>query len=350
MPVDYPQRSPEKNPFLEEISAIVQANKQTGRDPKARGVFASRGQSTAQYEHWLPNRNHEYLDTMARMYIDVNNYNQFKRIRNSAGDIANIVDVLVGYGDNKAGLGYLDFLLHTAEHRYKEKMQISEVLSDNFVVFFFGQEAPIFSYTGTVYNTYQDNWLVNLYKIFQYLGRGTKLASRGVSLQLRYDSFTFFGAMTSLSWRLISGQETYAAFVFNFLVKKCIVYTSFENVPYSLAREDLNQAMNKDFDKLVAESNYPVQTNIPAKETLQIEFPEDGKYPEDDPYGMKAFAGKEGVFKNNTVDNEELDSLLYGDESYDPSKMNEIIQKYYDPDVEDTGEMTDKELNKYWGI
>jgi hypothetical protein len=46
--VDYPQRSPGKNPFLKEISAIVQSNKMTGRDPSARGVFASRGQSTAQ--------------------------------------------------------------------------------------------------------------------------------------------------------------------------------------------------------------------------------------------------------------------------------------------------------------
>jgi len=333
---DYSKRDPSKNPYAGLTTSIEFANKLTGRDPKARGTFAARGQSTAQFERWLPNRNHEYFDTMARMYIEVADEKQFKRIRNSASEAADIVDVLVGDGKPQRGLGYLDFLLHTADHRYKEKMQVSEVLSDNYVAFFFGQEAPIFSYTGTVRNTYQDNWLVNLYKVFQHLGRGTKLASRGVSLQLTYDSFTFFGAMTNLSWRLVSGQETYAAFSFNFLVKKGIVTTVNDNVPYSLARSDLEQAMNEDFDKLVAESHYPVQTNIPAKETLQVESSEPEKYPEDDPYGMKEFSGKEGIFKMNTMEEGELDNYLLGsDVPYNSTDIDEMIANYSNPSASD---------------
>lgn len=293
--VDYSERDPNKNPFLAKTNAIEFANKLTGRDPKARGVFASRGQSTAQFERWLPNRNHEYFDTMARMYINVHNEKQRKRIKKQASAAADIVDVLVGWGENKGGLGYLDFLLHTSDHNFKEKMQVSEVLSDNYVAFFFGQEAPIFSYTGTVMNTYQDNWLVNLYKVFQYLGRGTKLASRGVSLQLRYDSFTFFGAMLNLSWRLIAGQETYAAFAFNFLVKKAVVEPVNMNVPYSLARQDLEHATSLQELQGALFGDEWFQENDDSEETAQADW---GNW------------GDGTEFEYDPVSNDELDQYL----------------------------------------
>jgi hypothetical protein len=258
------------------------------------------------------------------MYIDVSNEEQRDRIRNSISSAADIVDVLVGWGENKGGLGYLDFLLHTADHRYKEKMQVSEVLSDNYVAFFFGQEAPIFSYTGTVRNTYQDNWLVNLYKVFQHLARGTKLASRGVSLQLTYDSFTFFGAMTSLNWRLISGQETYAAFAFNFLVKKSVITTYNKNVPYSLAREDLKHAKELQYMEEFLAGDKEFQSDIDADTTAQVE----------DPYGAEEFSGKEGVFKYNTVptndpDFVELTKLVEGEDPYDFSDPYENVLSGY---------------------
>jgi hypothetical protein len=228
---------------------VETANVSTGRDPKARGQYASVPNSTEQFKRWLPNRKHEYFETMARMYIKVANRNRIKNIRNnivgtgknqdsSDGGAQALVDVLVGDGTNKTGFGYLDFLLHTADHAYQEKMQLCEVLSDNYVAFFFGQAPPIFSYTGTVMNTWEDNWLVNLYRVFQYLARGTKLAARGLDLQLTYDSFTFFGAMTSLNWRLVSGQESYVNFSFNFLVKKANIVLTNTNVPYDLRRGD----------------------------------------------------------------------------------------------------------------
>jgi hypothetical protein len=290
--VEYSERDPSKNPFAASTTAIEYANKLTGRDPKARGTFASRGQSTAQFERWLPNRNHEYFDTMARMYIDVSNEEQRDRIRNSISSAADIVDVLVGWG--------------------------------NYVAFFFGQEAPIFSYTGTVRNTYQDNWLVNLYKVFQHLARGTKLASRGVSLQLTYDSFTFFGAMTSLNWRLISGQETYAAFAFNFLVKKSVITTYNKNVPYSLAREDLKHAKELQYMEEFLAGDKEFQSDIDADTTAQVE----------DPYGAEEFSGKEGVFKYNTVptndpDFVELTKLVEGEDPYDFSDPYENVLSGY---------------------
>lgn len=289
---NYSQRDPSKNPFAGSVDQLVEYhNKLTARDPKARGVFASRSQSTAQYERWLPSRNHEYFDTMARMYISVNGDTEFKKVRSSAiqgakggdpdGGIGSLVDVLVGYGKNDAGLGYFDFLLHTADHRYEEKMQVSEVLSDNYVAFFFGQQAPIFTYTGTVMNTYQDNWLVNLYRVFQYLGRGTQLASRGLALQLTYDSFTFFGAMTNLNWRLVAGQETYAAFSFNFLVKKGIITTFNSNGPYNVSRADgdLAKQLQASQKKLyeIANGTY-IPQEVPqgdVGETAQVESPTD---------------------------------------------------------------------------
>ena len=219
----------------------------------SQGVFSSWPKSTEQFKRWLPNRNHEYFETMARMYIEVPKAKRIEKIKKKIGPSGknqdavdygpqNLVDVLVGDGSSNTGFGYLDFLLHSADHQYQEKMQLCEVLSDNYVAFFFGQAPPIFSYTGTLMNTWEDNWLVNMYRLFQYLGRGTKLAQYGLELQLVYDSFTFFGAMTNLNWRLVGGQESHVAFTFNFLVKKAHIVLSNENYPYSVRRQDIDLA------------------------------------------------------------------------------------------------------------
>ncbi len=362
--VEYSERDPEKNPLGGSWSdAVEYHNKLTARDPKARGVFASRGQSTAQYERWLPNRHHEYFDTMARMYISVDNKKQFNTVRKSAiqgakggdpdGGVGSVVDVLVGYGGNDAGLGYLDFLLHTADHRYEEKMQVSEVLSDNYVAFFFGQQAPVFTYTGTVMNTYQDNWLVNLYRVFQYLGRGTQLAARGLALQLRYDSFTFFGAMTNLNWRIISGQETYAAFSFNFLVKKGIISTFNPNGPYDVSRADVDLAkqLQDSQRKLyeIANGTY-IPEEVPegaVEETAQVESPTDEtgatappatdtpppSAPSEDPVD----GGDIQKFDEDPVD------VTSGDYTNDPDSWSYVLGQDTGYDSMDTAEM----LNNY---
>jgi hypothetical protein len=132
---------------------------------------------------------------------------------------------MTGDGAKQGGNGYIDFLLQSANHHFEEKVQVSEVLSDNYVAFFFGHQAPIFRYQGMLMNTYQDDWTMRMFRIFRDLGRGTQLARRGQIMSLRYDSMIVVGAMRNLAWSTSATMEMASPFSFDFLVKNVhIIY------------------------------------------------------------------------------------------------------------------------------
>jgi hypothetical protein len=217
---------PLSSDFNEALSIIPAQNRLTGRDPNARGVHSSWPFMTPKHARWLKNRHHEYEDTMARMFIQVPaaDYEKFLASLDDP-ETALIAKYLTGDSVKQGGVGYIDFFLSSVKQRFVEKVQITEVLSDNYVAFFFGQQAPTFSFQGYLMNTYEDDWTMRMYRIFRDLGRGTQLAKRGQIMNIRYDSMIVSGAMLDLDWDLIAGRETYTDFSFNFLIKSVyIVY------------------------------------------------------------------------------------------------------------------------------
>jgi len=212
--------------FNEFAGQIGLYNQISGRDPNARGVHSTFPMATAKSCRYRQNRHHEFEDTMARMFIQVPTglYQKFLASLEDP-ETRTIAQYLTGDDIKKGGIGYIDFLLQNVRHAFTEKVQVVETLSDNYVAFFFGHEAPRFSYSGTLYNTYQDDWTMRMFRIFRDLGRGTQLARRGQLLRLKYDSMIVSGAMLNLQWELIAGQETYCPFSFDLLVKNvAIVY------------------------------------------------------------------------------------------------------------------------------
>ena len=197
-----------------------------GRDPNAMGVHSSWPFMSPKYAKHRAGRNHEFEDTMARMFIQVPP-DLYEKFLTSLEDpeTERIAKILSGDDINKGGAGYIDFFLQQATHAFTEKVQVVETLADNYVAFFFGHKAPVFSYQGTLMNTYQDDWTMRMFRIFRDLGRGTQLAKRGFLLRLRYDSMIISGAMTNFQWNLVAGQELSCPFTFNLLVKNIqIIY------------------------------------------------------------------------------------------------------------------------------
>jgi len=123
-----------------------------------------------------------------------------------------------------AGLGYIDFLLQTAQESYAEKVQVVDVLSDNYIAYFFGQEPPVFAYQGTLLNTYQDDWRSAFTIIYGEILRGTKLARRRRLMTLTYDNVAITGSIINMSQTLTADMEMAASFTFNLLVKRYDVY------------------------------------------------------------------------------------------------------------------------------
>ena len=210
------------DPLAAGASRNTLQNAAAGRDPKAQGVFSSQPYATPKFLRHITDRHHEFEDTMARMFIRVPP-GQYQKFLNSITDFEtrSIAEKLTGGDDVKqGGVGYVDFLLHTANHAFEEKVQVVETLSDNYVAFFFGQSAPVFSYTGTLYNTFQDDWTMRMFRIYRDMARGTQLARRGFLLYLMYDSWIVRGSMLNLRWQQEAENSLSVPFSFSILVKK----------------------------------------------------------------------------------------------------------------------------------
>jgi hypothetical protein len=175
---------------------------------------------------------------MARMFIRIpaGDYDKFLAELDDP-DTRTIATYLTGDDAGKGGVGYLDFILQDVQHQYNEKVQVCETLSDNYVAFFFGHQAPMFTYRGTLYNTYQDDWTMRMLRIFRDLARGTQLARRGLVLYLKYDSVIVQGAMVDFRYALRSGHEMSTNFDFSLLVKSVNIIYGAEGLPTDLVNE-----------------------------------------------------------------------------------------------------------------
>lgn len=201
-------------------------NQTSGRDPKSLGVHSVLPLATAKELRFRKGRHHEFEDTMARMFMQIPTeaYDAFLASLEDP-ETRTIATYLTGDDVKKGGIGYIDFLLHSVQHQFTEKVQIVETLSDNYVAFFFGTQAPTFQYQGTLLNTFEDDWTMRMFRIFRDLGRGTMLARRGLLLRLKYDSMIVSGAMLNFQWQLNAGATTYCPFGFDLLVKNVsIIY------------------------------------------------------------------------------------------------------------------------------
>ena len=215
-----------EDPLASGASNNTLQNGISGRDVKSQGVFSSQPFATPKFLRHLTSRHHEFEDTMARMFIRVPP-GTWKKFINTLHDpeTRSVAEKLTGDDDRQGGVGYIDFLLHTANHAFEEKVQVVETLSDNYTAFFFGQSAPVFSYTGTLYNTFQDDWTMRMFRIYRDLARGTQLARRGFLLYLMYDSWIVRGSMLNLRWQQEAESSLSVPFSFSLLVKKVdIIY------------------------------------------------------------------------------------------------------------------------------
>jgi hypothetical protein len=209
--------------IIRALRNINRRNPIEGRDPSSCGIFSTVPGSTPKYAQHRK-RDGDNLDTLARMFIPVppSMYDAFVASAQDP-DTQSILRVLAGDGSKVGGRGYIDFMLQEANHSLQEKVQVSETLNDNYVAFYFGTNAPMWSYQGTLMNTYQDDWTIKMFKLYSNMIRGTELARHGVILKLRYDSMIVTGSLVGLNWSLRAGSETWCPFGFTLLVQKVTV-------------------------------------------------------------------------------------------------------------------------------
>ena len=212
-------------------------------NPNQQGVFALFPAMTPKYARNAGERDAEYKETLARMYLslagtDVEAKNAYLRTLPPDANIQALAKVLIG-DTASTGTGFIDFFLDQIQESFSEKVQISEVLSDHYVAYFFGAAPPIFTFSGTLLNSFQDDHSVGMYQAYTYLLRGTECAKRGSLLRLRYDSVIVSGTIVSMSKTLNAQNELAVPFNFQLLVKEYIVV-----IPPSLATTKVEESFD----------------------------------------------------------------------------------------------------------
>lgn len=192
--------------------------------------FSSFPAATPKYARNAGPRRSEFVETMARFIVDVPQ--GYATLRNSLpGDVKAVSRTLLYNGKldrgthYDSGIGYFDFLLTQIQQPHQEREQAVDTLTDNTVIFYGGQTAPVLSGSGTLFNTYQDDQNVWFQLIYSELLRGTMLARRGLLARLRYDSFFMTGYMSSLVTATTGDVKNAVQFSFTFRVKQIQIIT-----------------------------------------------------------------------------------------------------------------------------
>lgn len=211
----------------------------------AGGVFAEYLQGfTPKYAVNRGYRSDLFRNTLARMFVrvdasemnlflasiaDVHTQNQLApriagdptpRQRNRTRGGAGSQDAQVRANQTFATNGYLDFFISQASMPLQEKVDVKDTLADNYVAFFFGQQPPVWSFTGWLMNTVQDDQTTNFLRLYLEILRGTQLARRQKIINLKIDSYVITGAMMSVSPTLNAASEIFVPFAFQLLVKR----------------------------------------------------------------------------------------------------------------------------------
>src|SRR5512136_2286821 len=193
---------------------------------ESSGVFANQPGSTPKYAINQGQRDAEHRETLARLFVQISEKERDQFVRSVPPESRMLAEVLCGTGVGASGgTGFVDFLLTQAVEPFQEKVQVVETLSDNFVVYLFGQAAPQFQYSGVLLNTYQDDQRVWMMRLYRDILRGTQLARRRKLVRLRYDSVIVTGVLIAHQQALTGDQENSAQFSFTMIPTQYTIFT-----------------------------------------------------------------------------------------------------------------------------
>lgn len=243
------------------------------------GVFAQYPGATKKYIQNAGPRDAEYRETMARMFVQMGAKERELFVQSCPPETRPLAKVLCGVGTGASGgTGFIDFLLTQVNEQFSEKYQIVETLSDNYVVYLFGRAAPMFSYSGVLLNTYQDDQRVWMTRLYQDVLRGTQLARRRKLLRLRYDSVIVSGVMLNLNMQIVADQEDRVPFTFNFIPTQYVIYTAAVGAPTKLKQPFtpaggyvLNTAKTPDTSRLRVAGRAAASAQSTRKRSAQID-------------------------------------------------------------------------------
>lgn len=252
-----------------------------GRDVK--GVYSNFPAYTPKY---LSTNGRDYVRelTVARLYLSGGAY-----------------ETLPGAAPWFSVNSYVGFFLQEVTERNSEKSQIIPMNGDGYAAFFSGREPRVYSFSGVVLNTQQDQWRSTLANLYEEVFRGSKVAGMNRVVQIAYDDKVVSGSMMNMTQVVSSApDETFAKFAFDILV--VAVYDAW------MTSDDDFVATGSAFlgDKTI----FPDMTRAESKKNLRDYVK--SQYIAPPPAGKKTVAGSKCALRNIVADAQgvQVDSVL----------------------------------------
>jgi len=168
--------------------------------------------------------------TMARLFIPMtpaqaNQYAQTVRANVKSQDVDDILNALVVSVEESCtiGGGYLYFLLSQATEPLQEAVNIVKTAGEQYVTYAYGSQPPVFSYSGVLMNTLQDDWRTAFLLLYMFLIRTTQLAKYQKSVVLAYDNLLITGSLLSQQQTFNAEAQRHSMLNFSMLVKKITI-------------------------------------------------------------------------------------------------------------------------------
>lgn len=177
----------------------------TEDSPAAQGVYAQFPATQLKYSTGT-------YDTQARLYVALGPTEQAKFLEGFSEPVKTYVKAVTG------PKGYMDFILTQVQESQEEKYQVTELLSDDYVAYFYGEKARVYSYSGKLFSTYQDDWWEAFSYLYDNLLRGSRMAGLQRVATLRYDSRVVNGVLLNFQSSMSSEMQMAVDFSFQFLV------------------------------------------------------------------------------------------------------------------------------------
>lgn len=127
------------------------------------------------------------------------------------------------YGSSMSDYGgYANFLLTHVRCSLDEKMQITETFGDGEVVYYFGRQPVIFTMSGILVDSQDNNWFVEWLDMYGHVMRGSQLAKNYELLKIVLPNMDIIGTIPHMAWEQDSQNDVLINFEFQFLAKQII--------------------------------------------------------------------------------------------------------------------------------
>lgn len=162
-----------------------------------------------------------YATSMARLALIVTNEER-TALKAQLPDLVTLIDRLSGSSNQSFGqYGYIDFLLQSATHSFRENIAVTETLDDLYSGYAFGQTPAVFQYSVALLNNKQDQQAHKMFLIYRELLRSHALAHHKTLCHMIYDGYLVSGYLQDFSSTIQADNESVVTAQFSLLVKSC---------------------------------------------------------------------------------------------------------------------------------